>query len=294
MTTKNPQSNAAAQLLQVLAAIDPVPMDFSNILGKEHVDEDIRSGTTAWLLSEGLIEEAGKKYNYRITAKGRQRAEGGDSQEPDEDVERYLMPSLQPHNWEHRQHMVNEPLLEHGTKMGADIPLLTIGMDKPDVFDPIHKTPNNEKNYAVYRAAAMKNITRLDVKRGDVDMGSFRMTVVTGSYYAAEKVFDKEYMRRIQADLGVPMLAVGLPRKGTMYITNGILPPDDLGKFMQVIGFKYSENEQTKPLSRTVFIVQDGTLNGVIQPRYDEGSGRADKAPEGGKRSFWGKLFGKG
>jgi predicted transcriptional regulator len=288
--------SATEELLEILSVLDPEPMDFSNILGTDNIDEEIKSGNISVLLKEGLIETTNRKYHYKISAKGKQWIESGGSSGDsglDEEIDKIMRPSLQPYNWEHKNIMIHEGIFKNSTQMGGDIPILCFGMDKPEMFEPIQKTPNNEKYYDLFKASAMRNIIKEKVSVNDVKMGEFTMTVVTGGYYAAEKVFDKEFMKKIQKDHNYPMLAVGLPRKATMYITNGILPPETLGKFIQVIGFKYAENEPTKPLSKTAFIVQEGELSGVITPTYEDGNINGKKTESGEKKSFWGKLFGK-
>lgn len=281
--------NTISQLLQLLAAVGPTPMNFSNILGADKIDEDIKSGTLAMLLREGMIEQAGQKYHYKISEKGKQWIESGAEDGLDDEIDRMMRPSLQPHNWEHKNIMLYEDILKNSSAMKADIPILCFGMDKPDMFEPLQKTPNNEKYFKLFKDAAIKNIVKEQVTVNDVGMGDFTMTVVSGSYYAAEKILDKEFMKKIQQERNYPMLAVGLPRKGTLFIANGVLPPETIGKFIQVIGFKYGENEPAKPLSKTAFIVQQGELSGIISPQYD--NGKKPAAEE--KKSFWGKLFGK-
>ena len=86
------------------------------------------------------------------------------------------------------------------------------------------------------------------------------------------------------------MLAVGIPRKGTMYITNGILSVESTSKFMQVVAMKFNEKEQTKPISNTIFIVQDGAVSGVIQPKISMDENDSEKPS---KNVFWEKIFGK-
>jgi uncharacterized protein YtpQ (UPF0354 family) len=121
-------------------------------------------------------------------------------------------------------------------------------------------------------------------------MGDFVMTVVGGNYYAAEKILDKNFMNDIQQKHGYEMLAVGIPRKGTMYITNGILSLESTSAFMKVVAMKFNEKEQTKPISTTIFIVQDGEISGVIQPKISEDGDPSEKPS---KKSFWEKIFGK-
>jgi hypothetical protein len=288
MSDSNNEGNAAGQLLEILATLHPESMDFSNALGKDEVAEDVKSGTTFYLLKGGLIERHGKeKYRYRITEKGKQMVESADTPKLDAAIEKLMMPSLQPFNWEHKDVLFCEPLLKHG----ENIPLITIGADRPEMFEPLQRTPNNEKHYDLFRAAAFRNITKIDLKTQDVKMGDFVMTVVVGSYYAAEKILDKNFMFDIQKKHDYHMLAVALPRKGTMYVTNGILQPQVMGKFMQVAAMKFGENEQTKPLSTTIFIVQDGEISGVIQPQTSENAS-GKKTVESEKKSFWKKLFG--
>ena len=207
-----------------------------------------------------------------------------------EDIEKIMMPSIQPFNWEHKEKIICQPLLNNGSATGENIPLISIGMDKPEQFEPLQKTPGNEKYFHLFYAAAMRNICNIEIPVTDFDASGFAITIVSGNYYATEKILDKDFMKQIQKKYDYNMLAVSLPRKGTMFITNGILQPEYMQNFMAFTAMKFGENEKTKPISKTVFIVQDGEISGIIQPGSKNNS---KKSLSEEKKSFWNKLFGK-
>jgi hypothetical protein len=209
-----------------------------------------------------------------------------------EDIEKIMMPSIQPFNWEHKDKIICKPILNYGDAVGQQFPLLTIGMDKPEQFEPLQKTPNNEKFYELFHKAAMKNISSVEIPTQEFNAEDFKVIIVAGNYYAAEKIFDKEFMKEIQKKNGYDMLAVSLPRKGTMYMTNGILQPESLRKFMAFTEMKFREDEKTKPISKLIFIVQDGEISGIIQPKLLDKNNPKENSDKK-KKSFWNKLFGK-
>jgi hypothetical protein len=251
-------------LLEIMSSIYPDALDFQQIIGADKIDADITGGTLAFLLREELVEESGFQYKYRISEKGKKLLAEKNSgpAELDEEVAEKLMPALQPHDWKEKDKCIWKNILDQG----EDLPLLSVGQDLPETFEPLPQTANNSEHAELFFKAALKNIQKVEVPVNEVDLKEFKLVVVTGNYYAAEKIFDKIFMHAIQKQQNWPMLAVAVPRKGTLYAIDGVSPPEIMRKFLLIAAMKFNEQEASKPLASTVFIVQDGEIRGVIQP----------------------------
>ena len=76
-------------------------------------------------------------------------------------------------------------------------------------------------------AQALENLKDVPVDIEEIDALSVPMLAVSGTYFAAEKVLDVVFMRRLHAHFQGPTLWVGIPRKGVLLVIRGFLPPLD-------------------------------------------------------------------
>ena len=58
----------------------------------------------------------------------------------------------------------------------------------------------------------------------ELDVDGLDVLVVTGGYYAAEKILDVAFMRQMHERLGSHLLAAGIPRKGVLMLTRATAP----------------------------------------------------------------------
>ncbi len=245
------------------------------------------------LIAPGYVDFGSSPFHFIITATGKTFVESLGELTPvkPETTEEVLMPSLKPAGDASRDAVMQQPLLK-ATVPGNDIPFICYGIDTPDRFIPLRPGDSPDPLAKIHDACVVNLKTVLPVIH-EADMGGFKMLLVTGHYYACEKILDPGFMKKMQLQLGADMLAVSLPRKGTMYVTSGIMETGLLRKFEQITAMKYGENEQAPAMSKTVFTVQDGELVGIIKFNRGETASPAAPPKQENKPGFFGKLFGK-
>ncbi len=282
-------------VLQKLAEVYPDEGNLGAIFDEHAISitgAEYGSFTNKQLITPGYVEFGSSPFHFSLTADGKKAADKlgkaplvkkaaqPKTAQAVEKEESLIMPNLKPANWEQAKAILCTPLLD---RMGnlADIPLIAFGYDRPDHFEfiPAGKLPLPEDEI---RTAAMDNICAEQATVDESDMGGFKMMVVTGSYFAAEKILDTNFMQQMQHRLDAPLLAVSIPRKGTMYIANGVMPTDQLNTVCRVTEMKYNENEREPALSKQVFTVQNGDVVGLLN--------MATSTKKGG---FFSRLFGK-
>lgn len=261
--------------------------------GEQFPMEEYGNFMNLQLITPGYVDFGSSPFHFRITAKGKTFVESLGDQTPvkPETTEEVLMPSLKPATDASRDAVLQQPLFK-SPGLDGDIPFISYGIDMPDRFLPLRPGDSPDTQEEIHRAC-ITNLKTIRPAVHEVDMGGFKMLVCTGDYYTCEKILDPEFMQSLQHRLGAALLAVALPRKGTMYVTSGLQPTEVLGKFELVAAMKYGEQEQAPPLSKTIFTVQDGQLAGIIRISR-EATGTPPASPKNEQKpGFFGKLFGK-
>ncbi len=170
-----------------------------------------------------------------------------------------------------------------------DIPIVVYGEDRPNTFAHFPYNEESEARQEQYHAQALALLRSVEVEIHRVELADTLMLVVTGHYYAAEKILDPEFMRRMHEETGAELMLASLPRKGMMFLIDAA--SDDLGEFFHITDLKYTEQETGEPISTTPFLIQDGGIMGVARPETDNVDPRPEQSRE--KRAFFGKRFKK-
>ncbi len=196
--------------------------------------------------------------------------EHGDSQRPshllralDDGPGGPLLLTLKPSRWSAAAEMVCEPLVDLGPT-GADIPLVVFGTDRPNTF-AMFKRGGDGRDLVKLRAEALANLVAIDVEVEQVTLDAVTFWVVHGSYFAAEKILDRAFMRRMHQTVG-ELLAVSVPEKGRLMITNAAMTPQAIAAFIAVTRGVFERDEGGRQVSPTVFLVSGGVIVGVAQP----------------------------
>jgi hypothetical protein len=135
----------------------------------------------------------------------------------------------------------------------AQSPILMYGEDHGDsmIYSPA-QTP--EENEAV-KANALKNLERLDIPFEVAEMQGFKIAMAQHEY-AAEKILDKHYLRKLAAGLGSNSIVVGIPMKGFMVAT---AKGQGEAKLYGAVVNQY-KNAQTYPISDALYYIVDGEI----------------------------------
>lgn len=178
------------------------------------------------------------------------------------EISNIILPSFKPFDWAEKDEMLCVPLLDSKIEGYEDIPLVAFGIDHPEAFEFI----SNKNSLEPIKEIAYENILAEDAKILLIDT-ELPFLVVTNSYFACEKILDKEFMLYLSEKLGAEFLAIGLPRKGEMFVTNAINSIENISRFRFIVENKYEEINERPSLSKTLFLVQDGLISGIMIPR---------------------------
>jgi hypothetical protein len=206
-----------------------------------------------------------------------------------------LLFTLKPAGWEPAATLVAEPIATGLEVAGASVPLMVYGHDRPNTFAMLGKDKTGVAPLPTLRAQALRTLAEIEVETERLAVGGIEILVVHGSYFAAEKILDAGFLRRLHGELGCALLAAAVPEKSRLLVTAGVATPRGLAAFLALAKGIHDADEGGRQLSPTVVAIQDGAIVGVLTA---EGASpgptvpTADAAPPT-KRGFWRRLFRK-
>lgn len=208
-----------------------------------------------------------------------------DQQAPEGDV----MFQLRPHDFPGRELALHVPILAKTENIEPKMPILGIVVDLPSSVKSM-STDATPEQIERYRAEATANIAKIEVQLDEIAVDELRALVASGHYYAAEKLFDRPFMRSLHARLGAEMLAAAVPSKGRLWVHNGVVKPEVLGGFLNLVIHEHDKAAPNERLGTTLFAVIDGEVVGVARLSGQEGKPVEHEPPK--KKGLWGRLFG--
>ncbi|HEU0030485.1 MAG TPA: hypothetical protein VFQ53_07630 [Kofleriaceae bacterium] len=202
---------------------------------------------------------------------------------------RTMLPSLRAKSDALREKMVHRALLQNAGD-NPDIPVIVYGNDTPQSFG-IMKEPTTEDVEKIH-AEALANIAKQEVTVDDVEVGGVKVLAVSGSFYATEKLLDVAFMKTLHRRLGNEMLVASVPRRGLMFVANGVDPdPRQVATVLRVM--TDHESGTTRSISKALLIVMNGDVVGHVQMQTSEDGEPPMPPPEKKKPSFLRRLFGR-
>lgn len=206
--------------------------------------------------------------------------------------------NLRPPDWGGKDMALTVPIFPRGGD--EEVPLLALCRDLPNTVKSIpHDTPADQIDGL--RAEAVASLAKVKVQVDKLGGGPGQATVrvVHGDYYAAEKVFDPAFMKGLADEIGSPLLTVGLPCKGTMFVCGA--EPADVIALQGITGHAHDDAAPNQRLSKTLFGWHDGALIAVVRLNdrpADEGSEASNRPPdppptEGFFQRWFGWLLGR-
>jgi hypothetical protein len=215
------------------------------------------------MITPGYIDFGSSPFHWKITEKGRSYIKSGNLQIPLKTNEPVLTLSLKPYSDPNKSLLVYQSLLNLSDHI-EDVPFISYGLDSPESFTPF-TTKDNIGAVEDIHEACLNNLKNISPQIHESDISGLKAIICMGDYYTCEKILDEDFMRQMQDRIGSIILAVSIPRKGTMYITDAMMSLDLISNFIGITAMKYEADEQTLPLSKTVFTVQDGKIIGFIR-----------------------------
>jgi hypothetical protein len=191
---------------------------------------------------------------------------------------------LKPADWArgHAYPPLTKPLIG-----GKDVPIIAYAHDHPRAVAYINAS--NEQitlEKAAEAAQAFYRTINVKVERLSSDLPIW---LITGDYYAPEKMLDREFARELHVRLEAETLLIGLPARGVA----GVVPmrTDPREASIMIASFINRSQERTPPnerISTLPFIMMKGEICGYVAIETEGG----DPEPPPPKKGFWRRLFG--
>jgi hypothetical protein len=177
-----------------------------------------------------------------------------------------ILPLLKPADWNLASDMVCRPLAEFPS---PGMPYVAYGYDRPNTFEILGRANADAATTASLEAPALKHLRARNAswEKVEIKTGWFkkvRILICGDDFLAAERILDVEFLRAAQKQLGAKMLAVGIPRRGLLMVSDGAQSKDNLQRFCAAVAGQYHRAE-TPPITTTVFGVIDGSIVGHLQ-----------------------------
>ncbi|MFT5583484.1 MAG: hypothetical protein ACI9VR_001062 [Cognaticolwellia sp.] len=191
-----------------------------------------------------------------------------------------VMFNLRPHNWAGLETASCAPILEGDTP----VPLLALVRDTPNSVRSMGKDLEGEELKSL-KAQALANLSQVPFELQELSLQGGTALVLEGDYYAAEKLFDPDFVLGLHARLDSELLLVGIPAKGqALILPRGIDPAYALA----LIERQYQDTEPRNQISRLLFMFSAGKLVGLAKAEEEEVE--EEDMPE--KKGFFARLFG--
>jgi hypothetical protein len=204
-----------------------------------------------------------------------------------DDASRPVLPSLRARH-EAGDNMLWRPLLPGIER--DDLPVILYGHDGERTFGLL-TLPRDDDPDTIH-AEALANLSSVEVEVESIDVHGHKVAVVSGSFFATEKILDPEFMHELHGDLG-DLLAVAVPRRGLMFVT-GAIESQAVSAIAALADHEHAE--ASRPITPTVLLVQDGAVVGFADTDDDDdGGGDPDDDPDDrdGKPGLLRRLFGR-
>ena len=182
-----------------------------------------------------------------------------------------------------RQDKAWRPLLEGSGPGGASLPAVFLGRDQPHSFGYL---ATGSPEAAGGFEAALANLARLDLPVEEHEIAGVKVLSVSNHFYAAEKILDQAFLRRLHRRLGAELLAAAVPYKGLLLVTKEVAPPTVVA-FALMAEKLFQESAGAPPLCPVAFLVADGKVVGHLDPSHQE----PEPGPRG-RKGLLGRLLG--
>jgi hypothetical protein len=206
-----------------------------------------------------------------------------------------LMPSLRHRGDVELDEVIWRPLL--ADQAPADLPIIVCGVDGESTFGMIRKEAL-DKPADQALAEALENLADEDCDQELIELAGTPVAVISGSFYAAEKLLDRAVMRELHDELAAEVLLAATPCRGLLLVMPAIHEPAAIARFAALARMRYEESGG-RSISPAVVLVTDGKVAGYVRgPDEREPSDtdtiRADTAPGVPKKpGLFRRIFGR-
>ena len=201
-----------------------------------------------------------------------------------------LMPSLRDRREVVLDEIVWRPVVSDDAP--ADLPIVVCGIDGESTFGMLRKEALPKPPEAAL-AEAYANLAAESVQCDELAAGDSRIIVVTGSFYAAEKVLDREFMRSLHDDLGADLLAAAAPARGCLLVGTITDEPSSIARFAELARARHDESGG-RSISPAVLLVSDGRVAGYVRgPDDQDATSPHERVGADKKPGLFRRLFGR-
>jgi hypothetical protein len=178
-----------------------------------------------------------------------------------------LMPSLRDRKNVELDEIVWRALVDHGA---AELPVVVCGIDGESTFGMIRREAlDRPADEAI--AEALANLAEEPVQIHRTSVGVAPLLVVSGSFYAAEKLLEHAFMLGLHAQLG-PELVAAVPSRGLLLVTSaragarGQGPRDaaHVARFATLARSRH-DDANSRAISPHVMLVSGGRVEGYVR-----------------------------
>jgi hypothetical protein len=179
-----------------------------------------------------------------------------------------------------------------------DLPVVVCGIDGESTFGMIRREAMTRPVDAAFDEALL-NLGDEEVQVEEIEVAGLNVIMVSGNFYAAEKILDREFMMSLHRMLGSELLAASTPARGCLLVTGDYHDNMSLARFSAIARARH-EDGGGRAISPAVLLVERGRVAGYVRGPGDpkERTEPAAPAPDPlpsppPKRGLWRRLFGR-
>ncbi len=210
-----------------------------------------------------------------------------------------LMPSLRHRGDIELDEVVWRPLVDDQGPL--DLPVIVCGIDGESTFGMIRREAMSKSVDDAFDEALF-NLADEEVQCEEIEIAGLTVIMVSGNFYAAEKLLDREFMQSLHEALDSELLAASTPARGCLLVTADYHDNASLARFSAVARARH-EDGGGRAISPAVVLVERGRVAGYVRGPgdpdrtdavTDTATARADTVPSTPKRAgIWRRLLGR-
>ncbi|HEY5920914.1 MAG TPA: hypothetical protein VIV11_04550 [Kofleriaceae bacterium] len=197
-----------------------------------------------------------------------------------------LMPSLRHRGDIELDEVVWRPIVDDQGPL--DLPVVVCGIDGESTFGMIRREAMAKTVDAAFDEALF-NLGDEAVQCEEIEIAGLTVIMVSGNFYAAEKILDREFMQSLHHALDSDLLAASTPARGCLLVTANYHDNASLARFSAIAHARH-EDGGGRAISPAVLLVERGRVAGYVRgptdppPRPDTATTRAETSPQSPKR----------
>jgi hypothetical protein len=172
-----------------------------------------------------------------------------------------LMPSLRDRADIELDEVVWRPIVDDQGPL--DLPVVVCGIDGESTFGMIRREALAKPVDAAFDEALV-NLGDEGVQCEEIEIADISVIMVSGNFYAAEKILDREFMQSLHDELGSNLLAASVPARGCLLVTADYHDNASLARFSAIARARH-EDGGGRAISPAVLLVENGRVAGYVR-----------------------------